>query len=479
MIGDHLWRLDDEIVPVHTHDDREVLIRRAADGTPEVFGSARAASEAACDHALGSDESGLGLAAEALGDSDSGRVSRRTVLGGLATLGALGAVSAQPRYAFAAPSSAAAATAAPRRDTLIVIFLRGASDGLQMVAPVADPAYRTARPGIALTAENTLRASSMFGFHPAMAPLMPLWSAKQLAVVHAVGNPDATRSHFDAQLDMERAAPVGVRSGWLGRHLAATSKSTDILRAVTLGDRAALSASAFPTASMSDLDSFDISGWSGYRRSIDSTLATMYSRAGGPVSRDAGRTFRAVGALATSRATKATTTGYPDDEFGRGLAEIARMMRAGAPVEAACIDHRDWDLHRNHGTPTEEWGPMRRNIDSLARGIAAFRADVGSLWRRTTVVTMSEFGRRVEENSTGGTDHGHGNVMLLAGGNVVGGKVHGRWPGLAASALHDGDLAVATDYRDVVGEILTRRLSTPNLAGVFPGHVYRPLGVVR
>lgn len=186
-----------------------------------------------------------------------------------------------------------------------------------------------------------------------------------------------------------------------------------------------------------------------------------------------------MGALARARATAPRPTGYPDDPFGKGMAEIARMMRAGAPVKAACIDHRDWDLHRDHGAPDEEWGPMRRNVDSLARGIAAFRADIGDLWGRTTIVTMSEFGRRVEENSTGGTDHGHGNVMLVAGGNVAGGRVHGRWPGLAASALHDGDLAVTTDYRDVIGEILSKRLATPKLASVFPGHTHRPIGIVR
>lgn len=393
---DHLWRLDDDVVPVHTHDDREVLVRHAADGTPEVYGGARQASEDVCTH-LGSDTA-VGMAAEALGeDAAGGRVSRRAVLGGLAALGGLGAVSARPRYAFAAAPGTAGATA---RDVLVVIFLRGAADGLQIVAPIDDPDYRRARPEIALTPEVALPAASGFGFHPAMAPLLPLWRGKELAVVHAVGNPAATRSHFDAQKDTERAAPVAVRSGWLGRHLAATSRGTGLLRAVTLGDRAALSASGgFPTASMGSLDAFDVSAWEGYRRSVDATLRGMYGRAGGPLARDADRTFAAVGALAASRASASRASTYPDDEFGRGMAEIARMIRSGAPVEAACIDSRDWDLHRHHGTPFEEWGPMRRLVDSLARGIAAFRADIGDAWSRTTVVTMTEFGRRVEENS--------------------------------------------------------------------------------
>ena len=481
----HLWRLDDDVVPVHTHDDREILVRRGPDGATEVYGGDREASDDACRR-LGSDTA-LGMAAQALGeDSAGGRVSRRAVLGGLAALGALGAVSARPRYAVAATPGAApgrtpAATRAVARDVLVVIFLRGAADGLQILAPVDDPAYRRARPGLGLTPDVVLPAAPGFGFHPAMAPLMPLWRAGEFAVVHAVGHPDATRSHFSAQMDMERAAPVGVRSGWLGRHLAATSRDTGLLRAVTLGDRATLSASGgIPTASLESLESFDIAGWEGYRRSIDATIRGMYARAGGSLARDADRTFAAVATLARSRSAPSRASAYPDDPFGRGMAEIAGMVRSGAPVEAACLDHRgDWDLHRPHGTPSEEWGPMRRLVDSLARGIAAFRTDLGPLWSRTTVVTLTEFGRRLAENSAGGTDHGHGGLMLLAGGNVAGGRVHGRWPGLAPSALDDGDLAVANDYRDVVGEILTRRLATPNLAAVFPGHRYRPLGVVR
>lgn len=474
MIADHLWRLDDDIVPLHTHDDREILTRPHADGSTDVFDDARQASCCAAESAADS-ESPIALAADALADSTRGTVTRRAVLGGLAALGALGAVSSQPRYAFAAPTAAGGVG----RDILVVVFLRGAMDGLQVVVPVDDPEYRRARPDLALGSDITLPAAPGFGFHPAMRPLMPLWQAGQLAVVHAVGNPAATRSHFDAQRDMERAAPVGVRSGWIGRHLAATSRSTDVLRAVTLGDRAALSTAAFPTASLPDLESFDVAGWQGYRHSIDATIRGMYGRAGGALAAEAAKTFGAVGTLAASRASASARGSYPDDAFGRGMSEIARMIRAGAPVEAACIDHRDWDLHRNHGGPFEEWGPMRRNIDSLALGLAAFRADLGDAWNRVTVVTMSEFGRRVAENSTRGTDHGHGGLMFVLGGNVAGGRIHGRWPGLAPSALHDGDVEVATDYRDVIGDVLTRRLATPSLAWVFPGHTYRPVGVVR
>lgn len=460
MTDPHLWRLSDDIVPMHMHDSEdEVLVHAAPDGSCEVLSGPRQASEIAAAGALA-------------GDACAQGVSRRTVLASMATLGALGIVSSTPRYSFAA-------TPTPR-DTLIVIFLRGAIDGLQVVVPVDDPDYRKARPGLAISAADALPIADGFGFHPAMRPLLPMWQSGEFAVVNAVGNPKATRSHFDSQLDMERAAPAAVRSGWLGRHLAATSRSTDLVRAVTVGARASVSAAGFPTAAFTQkLENFDVWAWEGHRQGVRKTLDRMHRTAGGAFSADATKAVAGVATLARARATKPGTAAYPDDDFGKGLREIARVIKSGAPVEAACIDLDGWDLHRNHGGPFEQWGPMRRLVDSFSRGLAAFRADLGSRWGRTTVLTLSEFGRRVEQNSIGGTDHGHGNIMMVAGGNVVGGRVHGRWPGLAPSALVDGDLAITTDYRDVVAEILTRRLRTPNIGAVFPGHTPRPVGVVR
>lgn len=467
-----LWRLHDDIVPVHTHDDRDILVHATADGY-EVLSGEREAGE---------------LAAASLGalacEADSGHgVTRRTMLSAMsafAGLGALGMVSPTPRYAFAAPAPAQA-PGRGARDALVVIFLRGAIDGLQVVMPLGDPDYLRARPGLGVRPEQALPASDGFGFHPAMKPLLPLWKAGELAAVHAVGNPAASRSHFDAQLSMERSAPASLRSGWLGRHLAATSGSTDLVRAVTVGDRVAVSASGgFPTASFSgEVTDFDVWGWQGHRSGINLALDRMHRTAGGAVAADASRAVAGVAALAKARATAPGSAPYPDDDFGKGMREIARVLKSGAPVEAACIDLGGWDMHRDQGAPFEEWGPMRRNLDTFARGLAAFRADLGALWGNTTVVTLSEFGRRVQENSVGGTDHGHGNVMFVAGGNVAGGKVLGRWPGLSASALLDGDLAITTDYRDVVAEVLTKRLQTPDLAKVFPNHTPKKVGVIR
>lgn len=475
MLDANLWRLSDDIVPVHTHDGREVLVHAAPDGSHEVLNGEREASR------IASTSPQLGcVAADA--HERRGGVSRRTVVGAMgafAGLGALSVVSPTPRYAFA--STPAAAPGRAGRDALVVIFLRGAIDGLQVLVPLGDAHYLRARPGLAVRPEQALPASTGFGFHPAMKPLLPLWNAGELAAVHAVGNPSATRSHFDSQLAMERAAPASLRSGWLGRHLAATSSSTDLVRAVTVGDRVAVSASgAFPTVSFSgEVKDFDVRGWQPHRPGIDQALARLHRSAGGRVAADAARAVAGVAGLAEARATPPGNAPYPADAFGRGLREVARVLKSGAPVEAACLDLGGWDMHRDQGDPFEEWGPMRRNLDSFARGLAAFRSDLGSLWGSTTVVTLSEFGRRVQENSAGGTDHGHGNVMFVAGGGVAGGRVHGRWPGLAPSALLDGDLAITTDYRDVVAEVLTKRLKTPNLAAVFPGHKVRKVGVIR
>lgn len=454
----HLWRLSDDIVPMHMHDSEEEVLVHAGPGGCEVLSGPRQASEIAAAGAL----------AEADGEGAASGVTRRTVLASMAALGALGMVSATPRYAFAET---------PPRET-----------------PSSSSSCAGRSTGCRSSCRSTIRTTGARGPAWRSAPTMrcppPTASAStpRCAPSCRCGRPgssrssmpSATRSHFDAQLDMERAAPAAVRSGWLGRHLAATSRSTDLTRAVTVGNRAAVSVSGFPTASFTGtLENGDIWAWPGHRRGIHATLARMHRSAGGTVGADASRAMAGVASLARARATKAGTAPYPDDVFGKGMREIARVIRSGAPVEAACIDLDGWDLHRDHGGPFDQWGPMRMLVDSLATALAAFRTDLGVHWGRTTVLPLSEFGRRVEQNSIGGTDHGHGNLMFVAGGNVVGGRIHGRWPGLAPSALLDGDLAITTDYRDVVSEILAKRLRTPNLRAVFPGHTARPVGVVR
>lgn len=458
MSPDHLWRLDDDIVPVHTHDDRSFLIDRA-DGQV-LAGPAEASRRSAAR----------------LGDVIGAPVGRRTVLTGLAACAALTAVDPRPRYAFAADGAA--------RDTLVVVFLRGGADALSILVPYADPDYLRARPRVGLKTEDLWRLDGTFGFHPKMAALKPVWEAGHLAVVAACGNPSATRSHFDAELAMERAAPAQLRSGWLGRYLSASSTGTSLVRAVTLGDRAvAATTTDFPTAAVGGkLKDFDVYAWRDYKPAVETALKQLGAAGGGAVAEATTKTFEAIGALSrarTSPSTPANGASYPNTDFGRAMGEVARIIRSGAPVEAACVDRGNWDMHAGIGGPFEEWGWMARNLTDLAGTLAAFRTDLGEAWSRTSVIVMTEFGRRVAENSTAGADHGSGALMLVAGGGVNGGKVYGRWPSLAPSALVNGDLAIATDYRSVIAEVLTKRLPGTSMSSVFPGFTPTPLGLAR
>lgn len=465
MLSDHLWRLDDDIVPVHTHDDRSFLIDRRPSG--------------GADAVLSGPAEGTRRTVDRLSEVVGAPLPRRTLLAGLAACAALTVVDARPRYAFAAPTAASAT-----KDTLVVIFLRGGADALNILVPDGDPDYLRARPRIGLKTEDLWRLDGTFGFHPKMAALKPAWEAGQLAAVAAVGNPDATRSHFDAELAMERAAPAQLRSGWLGRYLAASSGDTSLVRAVTLGDRAvAATTTDFPTAAIGGrLKDFDVSAWDGFKPQVKDALRVLGTSGGGAVAEATGKTFDAIGALAAARTapqTPANGASYPATDFGRAMAEIARIIRSGAPVEAACVDRGNWDMHANEGGPFEEWGWLARNLTDLAGSLAAFRTDLGDSWSRTTVVAMTEFGRRVAENTTNGADHGSGALMLVAGGGVNGGKVYGRWPTLAGSALKDGDLAITTDYRSVIAEVLGKRLPGAAASTVFPGFTPTPLGLAK
>ncbi len=449
---EHLWRLDEDIVPVHTHDDRSFLMD-VADGRREVLSGPREAAERVLRRTP---------------------VSRRSVLAGMAACGALTMVDPRPRYAFAAEPTGG-------RDVLVVVFLRGGMDGLQAVVPYGDPAYATARPTLAIKQRDLVILDERFGLHPKLAPLKPLWDARQLAIVPAVGNPAANRSHFDAQLAAERAAPAQVRSGWVGRHLSAAAAGTDLTRAVTFGDRAAVAATGgFPTAAIGgELTDFEVWAWEGFHTQVGQTLRALADSAGGPVAEGTRGAFAGIAALAGARATSEQPSGgatYPDGTFGRGLREAARIIRSGAPVEVVCLDLGDWDMHARQGGPFEEWGWMARKLTELAEGLAAFRTDLGEAWARTSLVTMSEFGRRVAENSSGGSDHGSGGVMFVAGGGIRGG-LYGTWPGLSPSQLKDGDVAIGTDYRQVLAEVLTARVGGSSVSSVFPGLSPAPLGL--
>jgi uncharacterized protein (DUF1501 family) len=359
---------------------------------------------------------------------------------------------------------------------LIAIFQRGASDGLNIVVPHGDAEYYRLRPSIAIPRpgaadQGVLDLDGHFGLHPRLAPLKPFWDNGSLAIVHACGSPDPTRSHFDAQDYMESATP-GVKStsdGWLNRYLASTDSARNPLRGVALARQMPRSLQGpAPALAIGSVGGFSVRGGAAesfeaaYLRAADSVLAQSSAEAF-----DAMRTLQR--ATAAGRPTAAGTA-YPRSPFGQALQEIAAVAKADVGLEVAFTESTNWDHHVNEGGAA---GLLATRVDDLARGIAALAADLGEQFADTVILTMSEFGRRAAQNGSGGTDHGHGNAMFLLGGPVRGGRVYGSWPGLAADALFEGrDLAVTTDFRDIFAEVVTAHLGADRqaLARIFPGY---------
>jgi uncharacterized protein (DUF1501 family) len=399
--------------------------------------------------------------------------TRRRILAGAGAVGvaALGTQLTTARVAFGAPETTTRA--------LVVIFLRGGMDGLSVVVPRGDANLARARPNIVVPGGALIAGDARFGLHPALAPLEPLWKAGKAAAVHAVASPDASRSHFQAQDCLERgAATTAVHTGWLDRVLAGLGPGTTF-RAVAEG-------SALPRSLvggenklvLQGIKEFDLQGWDGIRGKSVEALKTLYTGLEHPVAEHAKITLKAL-AAARKVASKEyqTEVQYPGGGLGDQLRDVARLIKGRVGLRVAAVDVGGWDTHTNQGRV--EGGDMRRHLEELSGAMGAFAADLGPALDDVTIVTMSEFGRRVAENGSSGTDHGHGNVMLLLGGGMYGGRVHGRWPGLTESALDQGDLAGANDYRDVLGELLKARLGLGDVKRIFPGHRYRELGIFR
>jgi uncharacterized protein (DUF1501 family) len=402
---------------------------------------------------------------------DENTLTRRRLLGRTAAAGAAGALAGlagdalSTQLAFADPGYTG--------DTLVVLSLRGGFDGLSAIAPIGDPGYYRARPTIALPKSQVIAGDGSFGLHPAMAPLLPMWSGGNLAAVHAVGQADRTRSHFAAMESMENAAPgTPVRSGWLDRVLGGTG-ATGPLAGVSLGSArpARLLSGPTPAVSMDAIAGFTLAGESA-KRPMAAALRSMY--AGAPELL-AGPARAADAALAATKAVQATGyppangAGYPATPLGGALRDVARLITSNVGLAAAAVDQGDWDMHNALGTAVKGQR-MYDNLTELCTALAAFAADLGPAgMANVTLVTISEFGRRVAENASRGVDHGHGNAMLLMGGGVRGGKVYTNWPTLAPAALVDGDLAATTDYRSVLGEVLQKRCGFGDTSEVFPG----------
>ena len=403
--------------------------------------------------------------------------TRRRLLTGAGILGALGALDlAAPRMAFAASPG--------DTDLLVVVSLRGGADGLSLVPPLADHDYLAARPDIAVPPSQALRLDGHFGLHPALAPLMPYWHNRQLAVVHAVGDSDGTRSHFQATDAMERGVNLnnGAQTGWVDRLMTARGLRPTDFPAMAIGSPPGSLRGGAPELSLWSVSDLRVHVPTAAMHRTEVALGQMYAGISGPNAVAARQTLDALRRLAPYRDKEYVPrpgVDYPKDSFGHGLSQIAEIARAGLGLEIATIDTAGgWDMHEALGQAGS--GAMHDQASSLARGLAAFAQDIGPLLARTTIVTVSEFGRRVQQNGSGGVDHGHGSAMLLLGGGIRGGHVYGRWPGLGAKQLDDGDLRPTTDYRDVLGELVHRRLGGAGVLGtVFPDHRPHELGLAR
>jgi uncharacterized protein (DUF1501 family) len=371
------------------------------------------------------------------------------------------------------------AAADARRRVLITIFQRGAVDGLNMIVPFGERDYYAARPSLAIgrpgaAPDSAIDLDGFFGLHPRLAPLKPFYDARQLAIVHACGSPDGTRSHFDAQDYMETATP-GVKStqdGWLNRYLHAREhQAATPFRAVALAQQLprALQGTA-PALAIGQISQFGIRAGQGSDM-VQSSFESEYAAAAESVLHSTGReAFDAVKMLKTANPQQyATANGaeYPRSAFGEALRQIAQLVKADVGLEVAFAESGNWDHHANEGSAT---GLLATRLDDLARGIAALVRDLGDRMQDVVVLTMSEFGRAVVENGSRGTDHGHGNAMMILGGGVRGGKVYGRWPGLAPEQRYEGrDLAVTTDFRSVFAEVVRGHLGLTDASAVFPG----------
>jgi uncharacterized protein (DUF1501 family) len=396
--------------------------------------------------------------------SRRGLLGRALAVGGGAALAGLAGEGLSTSLAFAADGYAG--------DTLVVLSLRGGFDGLSAIAPIGDPDYRRARPTIAVPTSQVIAGDGTFGLHPALAPLLPMWRGGNLAAVHAVGQPNPTRSHFAAMEEMERAAAgTSLRSGWLDRMLGLTG-ATAPLAGVSMGNAmpARLFGGPARDVSMASVNDFTLAGESA-KRPMAAALRGLYAGAPELLAAPARAADAALAAATPLRAvayTPANGAVYPATPLGNALRDVARLVKAGVGLAAAAVDSGDWDMHEGLGTAVKGQR-MYDNLYATSLALAAFAADLGpDGMSRVTCVTVSEFGRRVQENGSRGADHGHGNAMLLLGGGIRGGKVYGAWPSLAPAALVDGDLAATTDYRAVLGELLQKRCGFGSLADVFP-----------
>ena len=376
--------------------------------------------------------------------------------------------------------TAFAAGATARSKRLVAIFQRGAVDGLSVIVPFGDKEYYRARPTIAIgrpgpASDAAVDLDGFFGLNPRLQPLKQFWDARQLAIVHACGSPDNTRSHFDAQDYMETATP-GVKStsdGWLNRYLQVRRlEEATPFRAVALTQQLPrMLQGTAPALAVSQLGQFGIRGGQGsdmVAASFEAQFAAAADRVLHNTGREAFDAIKMLKGVNPAGYRPERGADYPRTAFGQALQQIAQLSKADVGLEVAFADVGGWDTHVNQGSAQ---GQLATRLDDFSRGLAALATDLGDRMEDTVILTMSEFGRAVSENGNRGTDHGHGNAMIAIGGGIHGGRVYGKWPGLATTQRYEGrDVAVTTDFRDVFGEIVVRHLGVSDTRSIFPGY---------
>ncbi len=392
-------------------------------------------------------------------------------------LASFGLMAAAPEFLHQFASAAGMPTGEAKKKVLITIFLRGAVDGLNMIVPYADPEYYLLRPSIAIPqpgkTDGAIGLDGHFGMHPAMTSLEPFWRSGKLGVIHSSGSPDNTRSHFDAQDYMESGTPgvKSTRDGWLNRALQATAGKDDSpFRAVAMTRTLPRSLNGrAPSVAMTNLADFAVRAGV-FTSELRGGFEGVYNQHTSDELRNAGNeTFEAIKFLRSADAAKYKSengAAYPATPFGRSLLQIAQLIKAGVGLQVAFAESGGWDTHVNQGGSR---GQLANLLRDLSNSIAAFATDLDKRMDDVVLLTMSEFGRTARENGSRGTDHGHGNAMLVLGNTVKGGKVYGEWKGLRNDQLNEGrDLAVTTDFRDVFAEAASKHLGVKDMNSLFP-----------
>lgn len=397
-------------------------------------------------------------------------------------LASFGLMAAAPDFLHQFASAASLTDGAGKKKVLVTIFQRGAVDGLNVLVPYGESEYYNLRPTIAVKkpgeTDGAIKLDDTFGLNPAMTAFEPLWKSGQLAAITAVGSPDNTRSHFDAQDYMESGTPgnKGTRDGWLNRVLQATaSKGESPFRAVSMTAQLprALYGKA-PSVAMTNLSDFSIKAGI-YSQNMKGGFEGIYEQNAKDTLGETGKeTFEAVNFLKSANPAQYKPENgavYPAGDLGRSLSQIAQLIKAGVGLEVAFTDTGNdirWDTHTNEGGAR---GQLAGFLRTFSQAIAAFATDLGKRMDDVVVLTMSEFGRTARENGGRGTDHGHANTMFVIGNSVKGGKVYGDFKGLKSDKLYEGrDLDVTTDFRDVFAEAAYKQMGSKDLAKIFPNY---------